>query len=82
MEQLAVGRTDYDCCARIVGEIEDAERAVSRLSEAPRGILRVTTAPQTEPPAFPFSGRIAPLGRGWCRKELTDVDSRESGSRG
>jgi DNA-binding transcriptional LysR family regulator len=37
-----VGRTYYDYCARIVGEIEDAERAVSRLSEAPRGILRVT----------------------------------------
>src|SRR6266849_7480295 len=37
-----VGRTYYDYCARIVGEIEDAERAVSRLSETPRGILRVT----------------------------------------
>src|SRR5436853_7695681 len=37
-----VGRTYYDYCARIVGEIEDAERAVSRLSEVPRGILRVT----------------------------------------
>jgi DNA-binding transcriptional LysR family regulator len=37
-----VGRTYYDYCARIIGEIEDAERAVSRLSEAPRGILRVT----------------------------------------
>ena len=37
-----VGRTYYDYCARIVGEIEDAERAVSRLSEAPRGLLRVT----------------------------------------
>ena len=36
------GRTYYDYCARIVGEIEDAERAVSRLSEAPRGLLRVT----------------------------------------
>src|ERR1700733_5858318 len=37
-----VGRTHYDYCARIVGEIEDAERAVGRLSETPRGILRVT----------------------------------------
>jgi DNA-binding transcriptional LysR family regulator len=38
-----VGRTYYDHCARIVGEIEDAERAVSRLQEVPRGLLRVTT---------------------------------------
>src|SRR5260370_10849152 len=37
-----VGRTYYDYCARIVGEIEDAERAVSSLQEAPRGLLRVT----------------------------------------
>ena len=37
-----VGRTYYDYCARIVAEIEDAERAVSRLHEAPRGLLRVT----------------------------------------
>ena len=37
-----VGRTYYEYCARIVGEIEDAERAVSRLHEAPRGLLRVT----------------------------------------
>jgi DNA-binding transcriptional LysR family regulator len=38
-----VGRTYYDHCARIAGEIEDAERAVSRLQEVPRGLLRVTT---------------------------------------
>src|SRR5215468_138591 len=38
-----VGRTYYDYCARIVGEIEDAERAVSNLQEIPRGVLRVTT---------------------------------------
>src|SRR6185503_16707553 len=38
-----VGRTYYDYCARIVAEIEDAERAVSTLQEAPRGLLRVTT---------------------------------------
>src|ERR1700694_2508936 len=37
-----VGRTYYDYCARIAGEIEDAERAVSRLQEIPRGLLRVT----------------------------------------
>jgi DNA-binding transcriptional LysR family regulator len=37
-----VGRTYYDHCARIVGEIEDAERAVSNLQAAPRGLLRVT----------------------------------------
>src|SRR5580698_3598481 len=36
------GRTYYDHCARIVGEIEDAERAVSSLQETPRGLLRVT----------------------------------------
>ena len=37
-----VGRTYYDYCARIVGEIEDAERAVSSLQATPRGVLRVT----------------------------------------
>jgi DNA-binding transcriptional LysR family regulator len=37
-----VGRTYYDYCARIVAEVEDAERAVSNLQEAPRGLLRVT----------------------------------------
>ena len=37
-----VGRTYYDYCARIVGEVEDAERAVSSLQETPRGLLRVT----------------------------------------
>ena len=36
------GRIYYEYCARIVGEIEDAERAVSRLQERPRGLLRVT----------------------------------------
>jgi DNA-binding transcriptional LysR family regulator len=38
-----VGRTYYEYCARIAGEIEDAERAVSNLQEVPRGVLRVTT---------------------------------------
>src|ERR1700724_2742787 len=37
-----VGRTYYDSRARVVGEIEDGERAVSRLQERPRGLLRVT----------------------------------------
>jgi DNA-binding transcriptional LysR family regulator len=37
-----VGRTYYDYCARIVAELEDAERAVSSLQDAPRGPLRVT----------------------------------------
>src|SRR3979409_2152574 len=37
-----VGRTYYDYCSRIVGEIEDAERAVSSLQDTPRGLLRVT----------------------------------------
>lgn len=36
------GRTYYDYCARIVGEVEDAERAITRLQETPRGLLRVT----------------------------------------
>ena len=37
-----VGRTYYDHCARIVAELEDAERAVSSLQAEPRGLLRVT----------------------------------------
>jgi DNA-binding transcriptional LysR family regulator len=37
-----VGRTYYDYCARIVAEVEDAERAVSSLQGTPRGLLRVT----------------------------------------
>jgi DNA-binding transcriptional LysR family regulator len=40
-----VGRTYYDYCARIAGEIEDAERAVGNLQEVPRGVLRLTTGP-------------------------------------
>ncbi|AKU95701.1 Transcriptional regulator, LysR family [Labilithrix luteola] len=40
-----VGRTYYDYCARIVGEVEDAERAVSSLQDKPRGPLRVTAGP-------------------------------------
>jgi len=37
-----VGRTYFDYCVRIAGEIEDAERAVSSLQATPRGLLRVT----------------------------------------
>jgi DNA-binding transcriptional LysR family regulator len=37
-----VGRTYYDYCARIVAEVEEAERAVSSLQDSPRGLLRVT----------------------------------------
>ena len=37
-----VGRTYYDYCARIAGEVEEAERAVSSLQASPRGLLRVT----------------------------------------
>ncbi len=40
-----VGRTYYDYCARIVGEVEDAEQAVSSLQNRPRGELRVTCGP-------------------------------------
>ncbi len=40
-----VGRTYYDYCSRIAGEIEDAERAVGNLQEVPRGVLRLTTGP-------------------------------------
>jgi len=37
-----VGRTYYDYSARIVSELEEAERAVSTLQKTPRGLLRVT----------------------------------------
>jgi DNA-binding transcriptional LysR family regulator len=37
-----VGRTYYDYCARIVAEVEEAERAVSSLQDTPRGLLRIT----------------------------------------
>jgi DNA-binding transcriptional LysR family regulator len=38
-----VGRTYFDYCARIVAEIEDADRAVSSLQAEPRGLLRITS---------------------------------------
>jgi DNA-binding transcriptional LysR family regulator len=37
-----VGRIFYDYSARIAGEIEDAERAVTSLQATPQGLLRVT----------------------------------------
>jgi DNA-binding transcriptional LysR family regulator len=37
-----VGRTYYEYCARIAGDVEDAERAVTNLQGVPRGLLRVT----------------------------------------
>ena len=37
-----VGRTYYEYCARIAGEAEEAERAVTNLQGVPRGLLRVT----------------------------------------
>jgi DNA-binding transcriptional LysR family regulator len=48
-----VGRTYYDYGARIVAELEAAERAVSQLEETPRGILRVTA-----PLNFEFLGEV------------------------
>src|SRR5450432_3515553 len=36
------GRIFYDYCARIVSEVDDAERAMSTLQQAPRGVLRAT----------------------------------------
>src|SRR5688572_9690991 len=36
------GRIYYDYSARIVSELEDAERAMSALQGVPRGLLRVT----------------------------------------
>jgi len=42
-----IGRTYYDYCARIVAEVEDAERAVSTLQATPRGLLRVTSGPSS-----------------------------------
>lgn len=37
-----VGRVYYDHCARIVDQLEDADRAVRRQLATPRGLLRVT----------------------------------------
>lgn len=40
-----VGRTYFEQCARIVGEIEDAERMVTSAQNTPRGPLRITAGP-------------------------------------
>jgi DNA-binding transcriptional LysR family regulator len=37
-----VGRTYFDHATRVVAELEEAERAVTRMQETPRGLLRVT----------------------------------------
>jgi DNA-binding transcriptional LysR family regulator len=47
------GRTYYDFCARIIGEVDEAELAVGHLRGVPRGLLRVTT-----PLNFAFLGNI------------------------
>ncbi len=48
-----VGRIYYERCARIVGEIEEADQAVGRMQAAPCGLLRVTA-----PLAFSMLGPI------------------------
>jgi DNA-binding transcriptional LysR family regulator len=45
------GRTCFEYCARIVAEVEEAERAVTLLQEHPVGLLRVTA-----PLSFAFLG--------------------------
>ncbi len=47
MSLTDAGRIFYDYCARIVTEVESAERAVSSLEETPRGVLRVTAGTNT-----------------------------------
>jgi DNA-binding transcriptional LysR family regulator len=47
------GRTYYEFCARIIGEVDEAEAAVGQLRGVPRGLLRVTT-----PLNFSFLGGI------------------------
>ena len=39
-----VGQNYYERCLRILGELEEAERAAGDLQTAPRGLLRVTTS--------------------------------------
>lgn len=48
-----VGRIYYERCARIIGEIEEADQAVGRMQAAPCGLLRVTA-----PLAFSMLGPI------------------------
>jgi DNA-binding transcriptional LysR family regulator len=47
------GRIYYEYCARIVAEVEGAERAVTSLQETPQGLLRVSA-----PVNFAFLGPI------------------------
>ncbi len=49
----AEGRTYFDFCARIVGEIDEADRAVGELRGVPSGVLKVTL-----PLNFAFMGVI------------------------
>jgi DNA-binding transcriptional LysR family regulator len=46
-----VGQAYYDDCARIIGELEEADLAVGRMQAAPRGTLRISV-----PLAFSFVG--------------------------
>ena len=48
-----VGRIYFERCARIIGEIEEADQAVGRMQAAPCGLLRVTA-----PLAFSMLGPI------------------------
>src|ERR1700679_1520956 len=57
-----VGRAYYDYCARIVDEIQDAERAVSTLQDTPRGLLRITAG--TGCTTF-----IGPVVRGFLKRQ-------------
>ena len=50
-----VGHTYYQYARRVVGEVEEAELAVTRMQEAPRGLLRVS----------------APLSVGWLGPVVT-----------
>src|SRR5260221_11749944 len=44
-----VGRAYYGDCARIVGEIEEAQMAVTRMQATPRGLLRLSIPPPPPP---------------------------------
>ena len=54
-----VGRTFYEHSARILAQIEEAERSASELHAAPRGLLRINT---TEA----FARVLAPLIAAFC----------------
>lgn len=67
-----VGRTYFEHATRVVSELEEAERAVTRMQETPRGLLRVTI-----PLNFGF---LAPIVASFMRRypevqlELTGTD--------